>query len=231
MLSSTSEKALHDFLLCIMDAERRIEGKRQALCQIYDFNPKSSFLRLDRDNNEFIAALEVLNFLRDNKEYSLTLQDCESFVNFYDNDKDGYLDYDEFLQIVRPCEDIPLRDSVLERRPLELSRFDFLPANQEIMMSDLFITEMMVLKRIEAEKGKMGGCSVYGILGSIDKKNEGGINIDNLREFFARQGSFPTKGDLYCVIRRMDTDGDAVVTSGELAEYMQPLSESKEPKI
>jgi len=143
---------------------------------------------VDRDDNGAISALEILNFLRDNKEYSITEQDCESFIKFFDQDQDGKLDFDEFLQIIRPCEDTHLKDEALERTPLKVGRFDYLPANQENIMSDLFISEILYLRKIEEHKEKLKGSRDYslsGVLKTIDVNNEGGINVVNLKDFFA----------------------------------------------
>lgn len=65
------------------------------MTSLIDFSPYSAFMRLDRDNNEFITSFEILNYLRDNKEYSYTERDCLNLVKFFDSDKDGRLNYYE----------------------------------------------------------------------------------------------------------------------------------------
>jgi Ca2+-binding EF-hand superfamily protein len=52
-------------------------------------------MRIDRDANEFVSGYEILNFLRDNREYSITLRECEKLVKFFDSDEDGRLSYRE----------------------------------------------------------------------------------------------------------------------------------------
>lgn len=69
-------------------------------------------MRLDRDNNGSISSFELLSFLRDNREYSMSEEDCSLIINFYDADNDGRLTFDEFQQLVLPCEDNFLRREV-----------------------------------------------------------------------------------------------------------------------
>lgn len=59
------------------------------------FNPYSAFMRIDRDANEHITALELLNFLRDNKEYTVSESDCYGVIQYFDSNSDGRLTFKE----------------------------------------------------------------------------------------------------------------------------------------
>jgi Ca2+-binding EF-hand superfamily protein len=64
----------------------------------------------------------------------------------------------------------------------------------------------------------------------VDRLNEGGINFANLKAFFRNNYSYPTEKEIMCVIRRIDTDGDAKVSYSEFSDYMKllnPISSSK----
>jgi hypothetical protein len=52
-------------------------------------------MRLDRDANDHITSFEIQNFLRDNREYTVTLKECDMLVKFFDSDEDGRLSYNE----------------------------------------------------------------------------------------------------------------------------------------
>ena len=95
MLGFESEKQLARFLIEVQQGENRIEQARQRLCSTRDFAPYSAFMRLDRDANEYLTPYEILNFLRDNREYTITLRECESLVKFFDTDGDNCLKFNE----------------------------------------------------------------------------------------------------------------------------------------
>lgn len=97
MLGFESERRLVDVFSSVRDGEMAIEAQRQRLCLNSDFAPYSAFMRIDRDCNEYITGYELLNFLRDNKEYSFTLRECEKLVKFFDSDEDGRLSHSDFI--------------------------------------------------------------------------------------------------------------------------------------
>lgn len=53
------------------------------------------FMRLDRDANEYLTSYEIFNYLRDNREYSITLRECDKLIKFFDSDDDGRLSFTE----------------------------------------------------------------------------------------------------------------------------------------
>ena len=94
-LGYESERRLKELLVAVGDGERGLEAARQRLCNIRDFAPHSAFQRFDRDCNAFVSSLEVLNFLRDQRNF--TVQESETFrlVKFFDSDEDGRLSFQE----------------------------------------------------------------------------------------------------------------------------------------
>ena len=93
---------LHGFQLWLnlpaarkMDPAAYQEIKRQRLCANRDFAPYSAFMRLDRDANESISVKELLNFLRDNREYTFSDDDCALLVKYFDSDNDNRLTFQE----------------------------------------------------------------------------------------------------------------------------------------
>ena len=93
MLGYETEKRLKSFFDAVLDGEMMQEHKRQRLCTIRDFSPYSAFMRLDRDGNEHLTSFEILNFLRDNREFTVTEKECYDLVKFFDCDDDGRLSY------------------------------------------------------------------------------------------------------------------------------------------
>ena len=62
--------------------------------------------------------------------------------------------------------------------------------------------------------------STYGCFRAVDRINEGSINIDNLRNFFRNNNSYPSERELMSIIRRIDTDGDAKINYVEFSDFM-----------
>ncbi len=93
MLSYESERRLINLLETLKDIEYAQERRRQSLCSIRDFAPYSAFMRIDRDANEYISHIEILNFLRDNREYTVSELDCYDLLKYFDSDEDGRLSF------------------------------------------------------------------------------------------------------------------------------------------
>jgi Ca2+-binding EF-hand superfamily protein len=51
--------------------------------------------------------------------------------------------------------------------------------------------------------------STYGCFRAVDRLNEGAITFQNLKNFFTNAHIFLTDRQITCIVRRMDTDGDA----------------------
>jgi len=105
MLSCETERRLKNYLVAVAEGESNLERLRQRLCEIRDFTPCMAFQRLDRCANEFLTSIDLLNFERDNCIYSTTETENYRLLKFFDSDEDGRLSYNDFTQILLPCED------------------------------------------------------------------------------------------------------------------------------
>lgn len=52
-------------------------------------------MRIDRDANELINSHELLDFFRDNKEFSINESDTSNLIKYFDVDEDGRLSFQE----------------------------------------------------------------------------------------------------------------------------------------
>ena len=134
MLGYESERRLKNLLVAIGDGERDLEGARQRLCSIRDFAPHSGFQRLDRDYSTQISSHEIVNFLRDNSVYHVLESEAYNLVQFFDSNGNGRLSFQEFLQMVLPCEDNLLRNMTLDRPSARIGRYDHLPRDIELAL-------------------------------------------------------------------------------------------------
>jgi hypothetical protein len=95
MLGYESESRLKNLLVAVGEGERALEAARQRLCSIRDFAPHSAFQRLDRDGSNFITARELLNYMRDHRNFTVSETECYRLVKFFDSDDDGRLTFQE----------------------------------------------------------------------------------------------------------------------------------------
>jgi len=95
MLGYESENRLKNLLVAVGDGERTLEAARQRLCSIRDFAPHSAFQRLDRDANCYVSSYELLNYLKDHRNFSASESECFRLVKFFDSDEDNRLSFQE----------------------------------------------------------------------------------------------------------------------------------------
>lgn len=94
MLSFESRQMLRELLLEIAVHEQQIEILRQALAEIPDFEPYAAFRRIDRSRRGSVTAADIHEFLKQNGIKN-TEEECELFINHYDRDNDGRLQFTE----------------------------------------------------------------------------------------------------------------------------------------
>lgn len=95
MLGYESESRLKNLLVAVGDGERNLEAARSRLSSIRDFAPHSAFQRLDRDGNGYISSHELLNYLRDHRNFTTSESETYRLVRFFDSDEDGRLSFQE----------------------------------------------------------------------------------------------------------------------------------------
>lgn len=148
MLGKTSEFLLKQVLDTISESEIVVESHRQSLCREPAFSPYSAFCRLDRLAAERVSSHEMQAFLNESGAVGVGLGDCAKLIRYFDGDSDGMLSYQDFLQMVLPCEDMRLRNEVQRRPYSRVGRFDALPYGLEQGLCNLLQTEIDLLQRV-----------------------------------------------------------------------------------
>ena len=97
MLAFPSEERLKALLIAVGDGERDLEASRSRLCAIRDFALHSAFERVDRDANNNLTSIELVNFLRDNAVVHVTEAEAFDLVRFFDSDGNNKLSFQEFI--------------------------------------------------------------------------------------------------------------------------------------
>ena len=232
MLGYESERRLKNLLVAIGDGERDLEGARQRLCSIRDFAPHSGFQRLDRDYSTQISSHEIVNFLRDNSVYHVLESEAYNLVQFFDSNGNGRLSFQEFLQMVLPCEDNLLRNMTLDRPSARIGRYDHLPRDIELALTSVIEKEIDLQRRLEILKRELEvqyDYSPFAAFRSVDRYNSGRLDTVNVGAFLRQNGHYASEMELLAIIRRIDTDGDACVTYSEFAEFVRPAIPAPRP--
>lgn len=232
MLGYESERRLKNFLVAVGDGERDLELARQRLCNIPDFAPHAAFQRLDRDYSLQISSRELGNFLRDNGIYHVLDSELGTLVQFFDSNGNQRLSFQEFLQIVLPCEDNYLRNRTLDRPSRHVGRYDYLPRDIELALATVIEKEIDLQRRLESLKRDLElqyDYSPYAAFRSVDRYNSGRIDQVNAGSFLRQNGHYASEMELLAIVRRIDTDGDAILLYSEWADFLRPAVPGPRP--
>ena len=164
--------------------------------------------------------------MRDHGNYVASESECHRLINFFDSDEDGRLSFQDFLQMLLPCEDNALRNMCLDRPTHRVGKYDGLPRDIECGIQEVIENELTLMRH---QDGLRHECEVrydYNLgaaFRSVDKYNDGRIDTFNLGAFLRSQGHYATEKELLSIIRRIDTDGDARLSFPEFSEFMRPV--------
>ena len=186
MLGYESERRLKNLLVAVGDGERDLEAARQRLCEIRDFAPMSAFERFDRDMNGQITSFEIINFLRDNSVFHISEGEAFTLVQFFDSNGNNRLSFQEFLQMILPCENNVLRNITLDRPSRRVTRYDTLPRDIELSITSVIEKEIDLQRRLEVLKRELEvqyDYSPYAAFRSVDRYNSGRIDTVNAGSF------------------------------------------------
>ena len=129
-----------------------------------------------------------------------------------------------FLQMLLPCTDNLLRNITLDRPSFRVGRFDSLPYDIERALLDILEKEVDLMRRLDILKRELEiryDFSSLAAYRSIDRYNDGRINTFNLGTFLRSVGHYASETELLAIVRRIDTDGDAMLSYSEFAEFIR----------
>lgn len=136
MQNTETRQKLVNLLLDIAEGERQIEVLRQILCELKEFEPYAAFQRIDRSRKNSLTVTDILKFLSDNHTPH-TEEYCSIFLRHYDIDSDNRLDYSEFLKVVLPADNPPLRALVTQKETYKVSEGESLKHEVEFALVNL----------------------------------------------------------------------------------------------
>ena len=95
MLSQSTRYKVYLLLQAISENEEIVEEQRQQLARQTGFEPWAAFKRIDRNGLGKISAYDINQFLQDNMVDYISEAECFHMFNFFDKNKDGFLDFTE----------------------------------------------------------------------------------------------------------------------------------------
>jgi Ca2+-binding EF-hand superfamily protein len=93
MLGQSTRYKIFQLFKAISDNEIIVEEQRKQLALQNGFEPWAAFKRIDRGGQGKISAGDINDFLRENMVDYLSEVECYHMFQFFDSDKDGFLDY------------------------------------------------------------------------------------------------------------------------------------------
>lgn len=172
-----------------------------------------------------MLSTEIVAFLRDNAVYHVSEGEAFELVRFFDSNGDARLTFQEFIQMLLPCEDNILRNATLDRPSRRVGRYDYLPRDIEQAMTAVIEKEVDFARKLAVLKRELHVQYDYSPIAafrSVDKYNSGRVDTVALGNFLRIQGHFSNEMELLAIIRRIDTNGDAIISFDELNEFLKP---------
>ena len=188
MLTGGTKYRLYLFFKAVSENENFVEDQRQTLGGIEEYNTYAAFKRIEACGTEMkntICAADVVKFLTQNHVDYIKETDLFRFFQTFDKDKDGNLDYDDFLQFALPYDNMKLRAKVSQRPPF-VSKDKTLPRNVEFELTRLFEKEVHLGIKVELEKKCLelqGDFCTVSLFTFLDPLRYGFVDFDRLHVY------------------------------------------------
>mgnify|MGYP000849027917 FL=1 len=209
---------LADFFITFASIEAQIEYHRVKTAQFDDFEPYSSFKRMDQQNLGYITVIELSGYLQ-NHGIMLSETELASFIEFFGPDTDQRLTYANFLGAVLPTTNLVLRQVAARRHTyLEPTR-KFLEADIDQRLAALLEIEISLYYKIHSLNQSLVArpdWDVYKAYCLIDSEKAGSIDRFCLLKFLKKNTNIALSfEDLLPLFRRIDVDNDGKLSYPE----------------
>lgn len=216
MISFETESKLAEVLFKISYSESLVEESRFVLSSHEAFDPFTTFKAADRlgigcfSTTELLAILDKNHFYCTNEEAYLTIKQ-------YDTNQQGRLGIEEFFQLVLPSTCSALRNIAQGRNGVYCAEVDHLFV--KLLQSE--ITYHRVSETAKKSLVLQHDFSVLECFRSVDIRNKGFIDRSGLMDFLRRHKSV-NEIDVDSIFRRLDNDGDDLMSYQEFVENLMP---------
>ena len=103
---------------------------------------KQRWLNILSRPRQIFKVTNLTERCRDNGAEDATEADCHYIVKYFDSDDDEFLNFQDFLQVMMPCDDSYLRAQIAQRPNYEIDRNEFLDEEIEKQLTKLFEKEI-----------------------------------------------------------------------------------------
>ena len=225
MISRETETKLSELFLSISTRENEIELSRYELSKHKDFDTILSFQYLDKLNLNSLSPSDIQSFL-DKFHFYCVQSETYSLIRQYDNNKNGRLGYTEFLQLVLPSTNPGFRELALARRGVRSSEVEYLLVKL-IQQEILYHRSLESIKRDLVSKADFNLLECFKV---INFRGESSLTRAALTEFL-RKFKAITEQDIDAIFRRLDNDGDSVLSYLEFVDAVMPVNRGESASI
>jgi Ca2+-binding EF-hand superfamily protein len=217
MLSRETETKLAEVFLRLSSSEQQVESSRLSLSSSLDFDVYSTFRALDRLGLGSISSSDLLYYL-DKHHYYATSDEVYLTIKQYDSDQNGRLSLDEFHNFVLPSTDPSLKS-------LGQTRRGYFSPEVEYLFIRLLQSEINLHRSAETARKSLSLRFDYSPLECFKAVDSRGLSyIDRVTLLdFLRRFRFVSEEDVDSVFRRVDNDGDNLLTYKEFTDSIVPL--------
>ena len=219
MASPSTQQLLSRLLLTIAESEKRLEVMRVVLGEVPSFDPYALFQVVGRHGAQGLTAADVKDFVENSY---VTEEDVRRFVKAVDSDGDDVLSFPDFLSLLLPRTDAPLRLELLNRP----SRY-YRELSIDAHLAALRLLEAYIasLRSIEEDQRALTRHPHFNLLDSfrdIDTANFAYVTRSDFHVFLSAMGVSSPELYLDALMRVMDTDNDGRVSYIEFIDSVLP---------
>lgn len=224
-MSNAGQRLVARLLLNLGQAEQRVETLRQVLSLLPTFTPSSTFLQLSPTPP--LSPRDLLDFL-DSLDLYATEQEAEMIIQQYDCDGDRCMSCVDFEQMTLPATSPSVRSIALSRSA------GLYNAEVAAMLRQLITLELAYHRQLIADIREIWAVPDFDIRRVFDAMAvQRAITRESLKELGLRMGYKWEEETLDAVFRRLDWNGDELLSFEEFAApftYFQQTNSSNSLK-
>lgn len=209
MSSSDINNLIAQLFLEIAKNERSIQITRQVLCESTDFDAHQIFYNFISNDNKNITYVDIINFLSSN-EIQITEEEAKLIILFYDQNLDGKLCFEEFINLVKN-EKSSINFKSNYSNDMRLS-FNIKFSLCKLLEKEINLTKIIIemLKELRCKYG----FNIHDIYHSVKSWNF--ITSDSIKKFLINNNSRFLESDIHLIMRRLDINKDGKI---DLCEF------------
>ncbi|CAD8068528.1 unnamed protein product [Paramecium sonneborni] len=169
------------FIQYAVEAEAKLEEIRILLASQDNFEPFTTYKRLDQPRTGGLKPENILDFLNDN-EIQITEEQLNYIFRVLDEDSDGLVTYQDFKSAILPKMNDQVKDQALNHKSFELPVDMLLPKEIETQLSQFFIQ----IKQNYLQYQKVEETIDLNQLDIYDNDNQ--ITVDSLKNWLEQLG-------------------------------------------